>query len=136
MSLVAGRCTVPATEAQTQVTRVLPGARKGCHGSVEAPVSTERQLAAEELTKHDTEPQGGLRVADPDVDTTALGAVPSPPGRFCHRTFRHVSKKHKQRYVDQFAGKSLIRNMDTRNQVAFVVGQMVGRRFQERDLVA
>ena len=51
-------------------------------------------------------------------------------------TFRRMSEKHLGRYMGQFAGKMAIRDMGTRDQVAYVAQQMVGRRVRFRDLIA
>ncbi len=51
-------------------------------------------------------------------------------------TFHKFSKKHLQRYVDEFAGRHNVRNSDTVRQMAQVVAGMVGRRLRYRDLTA
>ena len=51
-------------------------------------------------------------------------------------TFHKLSPKHLQRYVDEFAGKQGIREMDTVDQMRHVVAGLVGRRLLYRDLVA
>ena len=62
------------------------------------------------------------------------------PGSLSNRTyhdiFHHLSKKHRKRYVDQFAGKRLLRNMDPKDRVALVTRQMAGRRILHKDLTA
>jgi len=56
--------------------------------------------------------------------------------RAYHGTFLHLSKKHLNRYVTQFAGKHNLRNLDTADQMATVVQQMVGKRLRYVDLTA
>ena len=51
-------------------------------------------------------------------------------------TFHKLSKKHLQRYVNQFAGKHGVRTMDTIHQMEAVVIQLVGKRLMYRDLTA
>ena len=53
-----------------------------------------------------------------------------------HGTYHHVSPKHLQRYVDEFAGRHNVREWDTADQMAAVVAGLVGRRLMYRDLVA
>ena len=53
-----------------------------------------------------------------------------------HGVYHHMSKKHLQRYVDQFAGKHNARGMDTLDQMAHVVAGLVGRRLMYKELVA
>ena len=51
-------------------------------------------------------------------------------------TFHKFSKKHLQRYVDEFAGRHNSRNADTINQMRDVVSGFVGKRLRYRDLIA
>ena len=52
-----------------------------------------------------------------------------------HGVYHHMSPKHLQRYVDEFAGRFSIRDDDTIDQMRDVVAGMVGRRLLYRDLV-
>ena len=56
--------------------------------------------------------------------------------RSVNGTFHHLSKKHLQRYVNQFCGKHNLRDMDTMHQMEHVVAGMVGRRLMLKDLTA
>ena len=47
-----------------------------------------------------------------------------------------MSLKHLHRYVDEFAGRHNIRDMDTLAQMQHVVAGMVGRRLLYRKLIA
>ena len=49
--------------------------------------------------------------------------------------YHKISAKHLQRYVDEFAGRHGVRELDTLNQMQSVVSGMVGRRLMYRDLV-
>lgn len=51
-------------------------------------------------------------------------------------TFHHVSVKHLDRYVAEFAGRHNIRPMDTDKQMARTAAGMVGKRLQYAELVA
>ena len=51
-------------------------------------------------------------------------------------TYHKLSAKHLQRYVNMFAGRQNIRDMDTLSQMQHVVAGMVGRRLMYRELVA
>ena len=50
--------------------------------------------------------------------------------------YHRLSPKHLQRYVNMFAGRQNIREMDTLSQIQHVVAAMLGRRLMYRDLVA
>ena len=56
--------------------------------------------------------------------------------RAYHGTFHHISPKHLQRYVDEFAGKHGIRDRHTILQMQSVVAGMIGKRLLYRRLVA
>ncbi len=55
--------------------------------------------------------------------------------RAYHGVYHHMSPKHLQRYVDQFAGKHNLRGLDTIQQMNHVVAAMVGKRLMYKDLV-
>ncbi len=50
--------------------------------------------------------------------------------------FRKLSAKHLQRYVNEFAGRQNIREMDTADQMTHIVAQLIGKRLLHRELVA
>ena len=47
-----------------------------------------------------------------------------------------ISLKHLQRYVNEYAGRHNLRELDTIDQMHHVVAGMVGRRLLYRDLIA
>jgi len=51
-------------------------------------------------------------------------------------TFHRLSIKHLQRYIDEFAARHNVRELDTLDQMAHVAAGMIGRRLMYRDLVA
>ena len=53
-----------------------------------------------------------------------------------HGVYHQMSEKHLQRYVQEFAGRHNIRELDTLDQIQHVVAGMVGRRLMYRDLIA
>jgi len=55
--------------------------------------------------------------------------------RAYHGTYHHLSRKHLNRYVQQFAGKHNVREMDTLAQMQHIAASMVGKRLQYKDLV-
>ncbi|MCY3702472.1 MAG: IS1595 family transposase [Rhodospirillales bacterium] len=53
-----------------------------------------------------------------------------------HGTFHKMSPKHLNRYVQEFAGRNNIRDMDTIAQMTAMVRQMEGKRLRYVDLIA
>ena len=53
-----------------------------------------------------------------------------------HGTYHHMSEKHLNRYVGEFAGRHNDRKRDTIDQMAAIVQGMNGKRLQYRELVA
>ena len=53
-----------------------------------------------------------------------------------HGVYHQMSEKHLQRYVNEFAGRHNIREMDTLAQIQHVVAGMVGKRLMYKELVA
>ena len=56
--------------------------------------------------------------------------------RAFHGTYHQLSKKHLNLYIQEFAGKHNIREMDTLSQMQHVVACMVGKRLKYQDLIA
>ncbi len=50
--------------------------------------------------------------------------------------YHHFSVKHLQRYVDEFAGRHGVRELDTLDQMGIVAGRMAGKQLSYRKLVA
>ena len=50
-------------------------------------------------------------------------------------TFHHWSHQHAQRYVNEFAARATMREMDTRDIMAEIVTRSVGRRLTYKELV-
>ena len=50
--------------------------------------------------------------------------------------YHKISPKHLQRYVDEFAGRHGVRELDTINQMEVVAGRMAGKQLSYRTLVA
>lgn len=53
-----------------------------------------------------------------------------------HGTHHHFSEKHLNRYVQEFAGRFNIRELDTVNQMTSIVKSMDGKRLRYKDLIA
>lgn len=53
-----------------------------------------------------------------------------------HGVYHHMSPKHLQRYVNEFAGRYSIRDIDTIRQMEAVVAGLVGKRLRYRELTS
>lgn len=51
-------------------------------------------------------------------------------------TFHKISRKHLNRYVQEFAGKHRVRDSGTLAQMTALVAGLVGKRLMYRDLIA
>ncbi len=56
--------------------------------------------------------------------------------RSINGTYHQMSKKHLQRYVNQFCAKHNLRDMDTMHQMEHVVAGMIGKRLLYKNLIA
>ena len=71
-----------------------------------------------------------------DVTVNGIEGFWSLFKRGYHGTFHHMSEKHLNRYVAESTGRNNIRDMDTIDQMAFLVRAIDGKRLSYRDLVA
>ena len=53
-----------------------------------------------------------------------------------HGTYHRMSRKHLQRYVNEFAGRHNVRELDTIHQMSWMVVGLVGKRLRYEDLKA
>ena len=70
------------------------------------------------------------------VHTNGMESFWSLLKRGINGTFHHLSEKHLHRYINEFAGRHNMRDLDTVAQMSALVRGMVGKRLRYRDLVA
>ena len=73
---------------------------------------------------------------DGQVHTNGIESFWSMLKRAHKGTFHKISPKHLNRYVQEFAGKHNIRNLDTMAQMTALTAALVGKRLLYRDLIA
>ena len=123
---------VPATDQATLqpfvVERTLSGATVYTdeHGAYRGMPGVEHQTVRHSVGEY----------VDGQAHTNGLESFWSMLKRGYHGTFHHVSSKHLQRYVAEFAGRHNVRDLDTVYQMAAVAKGMVGKRLRYKDLVA
>ncbi len=71
-----------------------------------------------------------------EVSTNGVEALWSLFKRGFHGTYHHMSPKHLQRYINEFAGRHNCRNADSLAQMATTVAGLIGKQLSYRDLVA
>ena len=71
-----------------------------------------------------------------DCHTQGIESFWSILKRAYHGTFHKISPKHLQRYVDEFAGRHNIRELDTLEQMEVIVEGLAGKRLPYLDLIA
>ena len=109
--------------------------------SDDAPVYTDEYLSYEGLTNRTSVNHSQKQWAV----STALGEVARTNGNESfwavlkgvhHGTYNHLSKRHLNRYVTQFARKYNLRDYGTIDQMAMIVEGMVGKQLKYIDLIA
>ena len=70
-----------------------------------------------------------------EVHTNGIESFWSMLKRGYYGTFHHLSEKHLQRYVSEFAGRTRVREHDTADQMSHLVASLAGKQLLYRDLV-
>ena len=102
----------------------------------DAMVYTDEAMAYRGLPNHETV---GHRVGEwvnGQAHTNGLESFWSMLKRGYHGTYHHMSPKHLQRYVNEFATRQGLRELDTARLMGEVAARMAGRRLTYADLTA
>lgn len=51
-------------------------------------------------------------------------------------TFHKISPKHLERYVEEFAGRQNVRELDTEAQMSLIAQRIQGKQLRYQDLIA
>ena len=68
--------------------------------------------------------------------TNGIESFRSMLKRGYHGTYHHMSPKHLGRYIEEFSGRHNVRELDTIDQMAWVVRGMAGKRLPYKELIA
>ena len=77
----------------------------------------------------------GEYVRDGGVSTNSIESFWANFKRGYHGTHHHISKKHIQRYIDEFASRQAVRKMDTIDQMSHVFGGMLNKSLSYAKLI-
>ena len=76
-----------------------------------------------------------MNTSTEQAHTNGMESFWSQLKRGYHGTFHHMSRKHLQRYVNEFAGRHNIREHDTIVMMEMIVSGLFGKRLMYGDLV-
>ena len=126
---------VAATVIQSTDADTLQGFVKD-HADSEATVYTDDATAYETLPfDHDTVKHSLSEYVKGDVHTNGIESLWSLLKRAHTGTFHKLSPKHLDRYVQEFAGRHNMRELDTINQIKSIRRGMEGRRLTYKALI-
>ena len=122
---------VPDTTAETLQGFIVE------HTDTFAKVYTDESTSYKSLPfDHDTVKHSASEYVRGDVHTNGMESFWSMFKRAKKGTFHKLSPKHLNRYVQEFAAKHNIRDLDTLAQMRETVARLIGRNLLYRDLVA
>ena len=101
-----------------------------------AKLYTDDAAAYKGLDNHETVKHSVAEYVNGQAHTNGIESFWSMLKRGYHGVYHHMSEKHLQRYVNEFAGRHNLREMDTIDQMRHVVAGLIGKRLMYRKLVA
>ena len=106
------------------------------HAAPGATVYTDDALAYESMPfNHSTVKHSLSEYVKGDIHTNGIESLWSMLKRAHKGTFHKLSPKHLDRYVQEFAGRHNVRELDTIDQMAKIAKGMDGKRLRYQDLV-
>ena len=106
------------------------------HTDWQAEVYTDSASAYKGLPNHAAVAHSAGEYVRGQIHTNGVESFWSMLKRAHKGTFHKMSRKHLQRYVNEFAGRHNIRELGTLSQMAFVGRKMMGRQLKYKDLTA
>ena len=100
-----------------------------------AKVYTDDAAAYNGLENHETVKHSVSEYVNGMAHTNGIESFWSMLKRGYHGVYHKMSEKHLQRYVNEFAGRHNMREMDTIDQMRHVVAGMVGKRLMYKELI-
>ena len=106
------------------------------HAQVGSKVYTDENRAYDVVPNREAVAHGVGEYVRGQAHTNGIESFWSMLKRGYMGVYHYMSPKHLQRYVNAFAGKHNIREMDTIDQMEETAGKMIGKRLRYRDLVS
>lgn len=101
----------------------------------EAMVYTDENSAYKGLPNHETVRHSVGEYVNDMAHTNGMESFWSMLKRGYHGVYHKMSFKHLHRYINEFAGRHNMRELDTIDQMRHVVAGLIGRRLLYRDLI-
>ena len=99
-------------------------------------VYSDEARAYRGLPFHQAIKHSEAQYVDGDAHTNGVESFWSMLKRAYKGTFHKISPKHLDRYVQEFAGKHNLRELDTLAQMRLTVARLIGRNLRYHDLIA
>ena len=119
---------VPSTDAETLQGFIRNSSEEG------AKVYTDENQAYRGLPNHESVKHSVSEYVRDQAHTNGLESFWATLKRGYHGTYHHMSPKHLERYVNEFAGRYNIRPKDTIEQMSEIVRGLDGKRLRYQDL--
>ena len=105
------------------------------HTTEDAQVYTDDARAYEGLPNRSSVKHSVVRYVDGHIHTNGMESFWSMPKRAHKGTFHKLSPKHLQRYVNEFAMRNNIRNLDTIDQMRVITAGLADRFLPYQELI-
>lgn len=106
------------------------------HVAENAEVFTDEATAYRGLPNHESVRHSVGEYVDRHIHTNTVESFWSMLKRAHKGTFHKLSPKHLQRYVNEFAGRQNLRNLDTIDQMERIASQLAGKSLDYATLIA
>ena len=101
-----------------------------------AKVYTDDATAYRGLPNHEAVKHSVSEYVNGQAHTNGMESFWAVLKRGYHGVYHQMSKKHLHRYVSEFSGRHNVRDMDTIDQMRFMVAAMIGKRLMYKELIA
>ena len=125
-----------SAETVPDTTRLTLSGFVAAQAAPDAMVYTDESKSYSGLPHHESVVHSRGEFVNGDCHTNGIESFWSLFKRGYHGTYHHMSPKHLDRYMSEFAGRHNSRERDTIDQMAGIAQGMVGKRLRYKDLIA